>query len=51
MSITRKSVREVPGRHSEESPKRSTIAFLQQFARCYSFEPRINCGAGSMILN
>ncbi len=35
----------------ENMPKKSTLAFLRQFARCYKIEPRLSPAIGSMIVN
>ncbi|MCM1504967.1 MAG: hypothetical protein NC127_07210 [Muribaculum sp.] len=35
----------------KEAPRRSTLEFLHQFARCYHYEPRLSTTLGSMIMN
>ena len=32
-------------------PKESTLEFIRQFARVYQFEPKLECGLGSLIVN
>lgn len=33
------------------SPRKSTVEFLRQFARAYSYEPRLKPSLGSLIAN
>ncbi|MDE6305939.1 MAG: hypothetical protein K2L90_05045 [Muribaculaceae bacterium] len=43
--------RNTPRNSKPLAPKPSTIAFIQQFARAYSFEPRISHSLGGYIAN
>ncbi len=51
MTTTNTIAREVPEQDSSKGPRKSTLALLRQFARCYHFENGLTCGAGSMVLN
>lgn len=35
----------------KEAPRRSTLEFLRQFARCCHYEPRLSAPLGNMIIN
>lgn len=35
----------------EQMPKRSTIEFIRQFARCYQHEAAVEAYSGTIILN
>ncbi len=36
---------------TELQPKASTLAFIRQFARAYSFEPKLQASLGGMVNN
>lgn len=51
MSTNNTIVREVPGQQSNQGPRKTTLDFLRQFARCYHYERALANETGSMILN
>ncbi len=48
---TSMSVPTEDGHAVKEAPRRSTLEFIRQFARCYHFEPRLSAPLGNMIIN
>ncbi len=36
---------------NEKQVKESTINFLKQFARAYSYDHRLNCNLGNFVVN
>ncbi|MEF2643310.1 MAG: hypothetical protein U0M50_04505 [Paramuribaculum sp.] len=51
-STPKKSSRQKPGSiRRENSPRKSTLAFLRQFARCYSYEPSLAPSLQGLIIN
>jgi hypothetical protein len=40
-----------PAAAAKASPRKSTLAFLRQFARAYTYEPRLRPALSEMVAN
>lgn len=50
MTTNQATTREVPESESNNQPKKRTVDFLRQFARCYCYESAIGM-IGGIVLN